>query len=352
MSTMLTALIRQIPPAPMFLFDLVIGNRVPTLSGNSTIRMQLYKGGSQLAPLTTRTVGGIIMTHIGYTEWDIEAPLLGPMWDMSRAYETMAMGEDQFQINDAGQAVAITTTDRVKLWKDLRLAEGKDMVRRRIEWMIAQQLTQGTINLTGRGGYAQSIDLDFDNNVDDLTAWDAEGSDPIEDLMTLRNESANAGVPIPNVLVMSPNTQSAFIKNANVKARLLNNVGQIDPIFGSKPLDYPAAYRIGYISEIDTMCYAYGATYTSDEGDSTPFIPSGMAVYFPSNQRNQVLYAYGAVRDARENAWFSEEFYVREFADISGHSEWLEINSRPVACMAEVDSWYSLSGLVTPPASS
>ena len=350
MSTLLTAVIKRIPRAPMFLYDLIVGNRSPVLSGNSKIRFQLFKAGKKLAPITTRTAGGVIMTHTGFTDWEMEAPLLGPMWDMSEAYETGAPGEDQwFSIDESGQAVQQTTANRVEAWRALRLAEGQEAIRRRIEWMLAQQLTTGSIVLTGRGGYSQTIDLGFDNTVSDLTAWDNASGDPIADLLTLRDEAANAGVPIPNVLVMASDTASAFVSNAKVKARLENNVSQLDPIFGQAPLNYPGAYRVGYIRELDVMAYAYGATYTSDAGATTSFIPTGRAVFFPSRERNEAMAAYGAIRDARDNRWYSGEYYVREFAGIDGHTEFLEVNSRPVACLCEVESWYSLSSLITPP---
>lgn len=346
-SKLLIGVMARIPGAPMLLRDLIIGQRQPTLSGNAKVALQMYRGGQKLAPITTTLHGGVIMTHTGYDELVVEAPLLAPLWDMSELLNTRAPGEaEAYTVDTAGNVVSNSTSDRLNTWRALRLAEGRAMVDRRVEWMLAQQLTTGTVVLQGQG-YNKTIDVGFDNTISDLTAWDDASADPISDLRTLRNEATNAGLPAPNVLVCSTDVAAVLMANAKFKAQMQLNVGYSDPILGIAPMNYPAAYRVGYIAEIDTMIYAYGAVYTNDAGASTKFIGSGRAVYFPSADRNAVCYANGAIYDARDNSWFSGQYYVREFSNDSGHANFLEVDARPVACLAEAESWYSLSGLVS-----
>jgi hypothetical protein len=344
-SRLLLQAIIRIPKAPTFLTSLILGSRQPVLSGNTKVKIQLYKAGQKLAPISTPAKGGVIMTHYGYDDIDIEAPLLAPEWDMTELHNTAAPGE-LTMLGSNGDVQQVTTEDRAAIWKGLKMAEGIQMIARFREWMIATQLTTGQIVLTGAGGYNVTIDIGFDNNVSVTNAWDADAGDPISDLQELRYQAIALGLPAPNVLVLSTTAGAAFMNNAKVQERLKLAVGQMDPIFGLEPLPGVAATRIGYIREIDTMVYTYGATWDNN-GVSTPFIPAGTGVYVPSAAINNVCYAQGAIYDARDKSWFSGDLYPREYSRGDGHAEFLQLNSRPVNCLTEAESWYNLEGLVT-----
>lgn len=344
-SSLLTGLIARIPAAPMFLTQLILGGRAPILSGNARVKLQLYRAGQKLAPISTAARGGVIMTHYGYDDIEVEAPLLAPMWDMTELTNTIAPGELSV-VGPDGNVLTESTSTRKDRWRGLKLAEAVEMVRRRKEWMLSTQLTTGKIVLRGEGGYNVTIDLGWDNNTAITTAWDAEGGDPIEDIRALQDEASIAGIPMPNVLVLSPTAGQAFINNAKVASRLQANIGQLDPILDITRLPYPATRRIGYIREIDLMVYAYGAQYDND-GTMTPFIPAGTGVLFPSADVNSAMHANGAIHDTREDTWFSGEYYVREFSRPDGHADFLEVDARPVACLCEAESWYNLTGLTS-----
>lgn len=345
---MLLAALVRIPKAPTFLTSLLFGGKTPIYSGNAQVAIQLYRAGHKLAPISTPARGGVIMTHYGYDDIVVEAPLMAPEWDMSELHNTPAPGELTMMGPD-GNVRTVTTEDRLDRWRGLKMAEGLEMFDRRREWMVAKQLTTGQIALKGEGNYNVTIDIGWDNDVTVSTAWDASGADPFADIEAQQQDAIEAGVTAPNVLVLAPDAASAFMTNAKVKERLQFNAGYTDPIFNIERLPGTAARRIGYIRELDLMVYSYGARFADPEnnGVMTPFIPSGTGVLVPSADINDGVVAYGAIYDDRFKSWFSGETYVREYSRSDGHAGFLQLNQRVVNCLTEAESWYNLKGLTT-----
>jgi hypothetical protein len=331
---------------PPLLTRLALTGRPVIRAGNSQVEIELFKSGRKLAPISTPAAGGVIMTHTGYDKLVVETPLLAPKWDMTELGLLKAVGEVEVLRYTDGAVASVTTADRMTTWRGLRLREAVGMVRRRVEWMLAQQLVTGLITLEGEGGYRSTIDTNFTNTVQPQVSWDDPAATPITDLRAIQDAQAAEGLPISNHLVLNPDVAGVFTRNAEVLSSLMGNLGMNAAIFADRrpSATDPLARYVCYIPELDLNVWSYGATY--DDGPSSPFyVPINTGVLFPDGARNTALMAYGAIRDSRSNAWIENEYYVREYSREDGHAEYLEVNSRPVACLCEVDSWASITAI-------
>lgn len=351
-TALLMGVFARIPRAGMLLRDLIIGSRTPTMSGNAKVRIQLYRAGQKLAPATTPAHGGVIMTHVGYEELEVEATYFAPAWDMTELADTRAPGEAEIVTLDmSGNVAQLTTADRVATWQDLKLREAREMMSKRMEWMLAKQLIDGTITIQGNGANT-TIDVGFNNSITDPDPFDDSTVDPIDTLSALRDEAVALGVPVPNVLVVAPDVAAALRGNTKFRQTLLDYRGSNSPLFNNTVPLYPAATLLTYVPSIDTTIWQYGGTYAHpDTGATTSFIPSGKAAYFPSADRNSAFYAHGSIWDTRNNTWYAVEAYPREWEGGEGRTKFFGLDSRFVCGLAEAESWYSLSNLLTAPGS-
>ena len=179
-------LITRMPPVHTFFRDTLFKNRrtFPTKS----VDVDFKKGSRALAPFVHPKVGGKVVPNSGYQTKTYTPVLLAP--DKITTVDDLlnrSAGENPY----SGRTPAERAVE--KLADDLR--ELNEMIVRREEWMAATAIFTGQIPIIGEG-LNEVIDFDFTNKETIVSAekkWDADTSDPLDDLERWREAVQKEG---------------------------------------------------------------------------------------------------------------------------------------------------------------
>lgn len=330
--TTLLNVAQRITPAPGLITQLLIGDKI-VYSDTSKVDQDFYLATKKLAPIVNRKIGGKVINPIAWNNYEFITPSCKTRWDLS---------EDFLEKRMPGEPVVggMSMTEREDAWQAKKIAEGKAMVTRRIEWMGATLLSTGILTLDG-DGYEDEIDLGHTLH-ETLAAdvkWSAIGGDPIADLSRMKLECHNNSGADPNICVMGVAAAAAFTSNSSVIEKFKTNPNYI--IGSIKPEVRPEGTRyLGYLAELDLEIYIHGAQYETDAGVMAPYIATDRVVLFPSAERNSAKLVYGPIRDAKLGQWFNTDFYTRMVTDDDANTSFLETISRPLVVFVEMDSFY------------
>lgn len=321
----------RIAPAPGLITQLLIGDKI-VFSDTSKVEQDFYIATKKMSPVVDRKIGGKVVSQTTWNNYEFKTPYCAPRFDL---------GSDFLEKRMPGESISggMSITEREDAWKAKKIAEGKAMLFRRIEWMGGTLLSAGKFTIEGEG-YSDEIDLGHTQNetLAGGVKWSDAGGDPLADLSRWRLTClTNSGVA-PNICVMGTAAAGAFMSNESVMAALDTRnyqMGQLNPTV------LPAgAVKIGYLAILDMDVYMHGGQYESDAGVMTPYIPADRVVVFPGADRNSAHLVYGAVRDAKLEEWFTVDAYPRLVVDENANSSYLEVISRPLVVFVEMECWY------------
>lgn len=329
-TTMLEAA-KRIPPAPGLVTQLLIGDKIVYVD-STKVDQDFIMATRKLSPVVSRKIGGKIVTMPDWLNYVFTTPNCAPRWVLDDEFLQQRMpGEPTV----GGMSVQ----DRQEQWIGMKIAEGRAMTSRRVEWMGCELVSTGVLTITG-DGYSDEIDLGQANHetLAGDNRWDQSDGDPLTDLDGWISEClADSGVT-PNICVMGTSAAGAFLANTRVAAAMDTRnyvLGRIEP----KMLPDGARY-VGYLSALDLEIYCHGGQYESDAGVMTPYIAADRVTLFPSADRNSAKLIYGAVRDAKLGQWFLTDLYPRRVVDEDSNVEYIETISRPLVIFVEIHSWY------------
>lgn len=322
----------RIMPAPGLATQLLIGDKI-IYAETTKVDQDFYQATKKLAPFVNRKMGGKVVNHTAWANYEFTTPNCSTRWNLD---------DDFLEKRMPGEPIVggMSMSEREDAWQAQKIAEGKSMVVRRVEWMATQLLSTGVLTLVGEG-YEDEIDLGHTLH-ETLAAgvkWDAVGGDPLGDLARWKLENLNNSGVDPNICVMGVAAGAAFLSNASVidhfKTNVNYNIGRIEP-----QMLPDGARRVGYIAALDLEIYIHGGQYESDAGVMTPYFATDRVALFPSADRNSAKLVYGAIRDAKLKQWFNTDIYTRMVTDEDTNTSFLETISKPLVVFVEMDSFY------------
>jgi hypothetical protein len=323
--TMLQALERK-APATTFLLDTFFSN--VEQSSTKYVDIDKFKGKRYLAPFVRPTQQGKLVEREGYTTSTFQPPYIKEkrVITPSEILENRSMGDTIYLGKSPMQRAAEL------LMRDLE--DLRDRIIRREEWMAAQVLTAGTIAVSGEGFDAE-IDFGMDAThiiaVGTITAWSAEGADPLANLKTWKRLIQQDSGLVPDVCVMGYDAWDAFIAHDSVKDILDNrriDMGLINPQQLPDGVEY-----MGRVLNLDI--YTYAETY---------YIPSTSYYYVPEKKlflgstKARTARHYAAIQDL-ENGMAAVPYFPKSWVEQDPSSRILLVQSSPLVAMHEPDAF-------------
>lgn len=270
--TMLSAM-RQEAPTNMFILDTLFGT-IETFD-TEHVDIDIVKGDERLAPFVSPRVEGKLMSEQGFSTRSYKPGYVKPKYITSAAdlVKDRTAGENIY----AGDAPSRAATRLAK-----NLADGENQIARREEWMAAQGLLTGTVDVVGEGVNYQ-IDFGMDPNhkvtLSGTDLWsDATNSDPLGDLSDWSTLIADDGNANANILIGGKDAIQALFKNTSVQKALDTrriNMGEIKPSSLAPGVSY---YGTLIANGVNVDVYQYIGNYKDDNGDRQRFIPDNKVV--------------------------------------------------------------------------
>lgn len=326
--------VNNTPRPKTFLREMLLGGRERTFPTES-ISIDLVKGKRRMAPFVSPYVGGKLVEREGFSTQDYTPPLIVPRDIIT---------PERLKKRQAGESVVSGKSPADRIAQEI--AEVYDSfdqyITRREEWMIAQLIFTGAIHMVG-DGVDQNFDVGFTNS-EDLSGddlWDAGTSDPMADLKRWKQEIIQKTGITPDVAIMGSDVADVFLSNATVLAQLDTEIniklGTINP----REVPNGAQY-LGTLNRVGLDLYCYDEYYVDDTTSLTmPMIPAGAIVIAPTAARNTgARMLYGAFTEMKTRQTYESPRIPREWVDESANAQFIEIVSRPLPTMVDVDCWY------------
>jgi hypothetical protein len=334
--------IEMMMPVRTFLKDTFFPTQRTSLTEH--VDIDYYKGRRKMAPFVSPRMAGKVMDRQGFTTKSFKPAMIKPQRIITGDdINKRSMGENIYSAKSPDERAAeLIARD---------LTELDEAITRREEWMAAQILFTGKVDIIGEGVNA-TMDFDFTNKEtlsgDDLWSNHAKDdvtgeyeSNPIDDLEAWREAVIKSSGVNPDMVIMSADVVRAFTRHPAV-AEVMDNrkiiLGQINPSVLANGVTY-----IGAISKLGLDIYSYSEWYFDEDTETElPMVPAGTVMLGSSNARSDVLYGAITLTDQATN-----NFVTYEGARIPDSwikkdpaSRILQLNSSPLPVPHEVDSWY------------
>lgn len=332
--------VKRTPSCHTFLLDTFF-KKVETSLTNK-VDVDLKKGNRKLAPFVHRAKGGKIIENTGYKTKTYEPPLVAPS-KLTTIPDILARSPGEMlysPLSPAERAVKKMSEDFQEL---------DEMITRREEYMAAQALVNGYINVVG-DGLNEIIDFGLTNK-ETITAstrkWsDHENSTPLADLARYKKQVQIEGYVNADICILGSAALEHFLSNKQVKD-LLDIKHMELAVIAPKELPNGVTY-IGHSAKDNMSFYSYNEYYLDDFTDpgnptTKPMIPAN-AVIVASSQANYKK-VYSAVTILSEDG---KKFMTVEgtripetYSERNPARQFLQLNSCPLPIPVEIDSWYS-----------
>lgn len=329
--------VERIPRTKTFLRDTLFSGKetFPTKS----IDVDFTKGSRRLAPFVHERIGSKIIENTGYETNTFTPPLIAP---------DMIITTDDIMQRSIGELLygGISSEEREDKKMIDNLKKLNDMITRREEWMCAQALFTGKIPIKGEG-IDYEIDFRFTNKEikSNEELWSEPSSNPIMQLTEMRKVVQKNGMVNPNICIMASDVADIFIRNHNVMQAL--NIRNIE-LARINPRELPSgATYIGTIPMLGIDIYTYDEWFVDDWTnpeipENKPLIPDGYIGLFSTEV--EFFMAYGGITllntKTGEFTMVENERVPDTYIEKHPDRRILQLNSRPLPCPIEVNSWY------------
>lgn len=325
-------------PEPKTFFRDTLFSRKETFPTKS-VDVDFIKGNRKLAPFVHERIGSKVVENTEYETNTFTPPLVAP---------DMIITIDDIMQRSAGELLygGVSPEERGAKKMADSLRKLNDMITRREEWMCAQALFTGKIPIKGES-IDYEIDFQFTNKVvkSNEELWSNPSSNPINQLSYMKKEIQKKGMVNPDICIMASDAAEMFIRNPNVMKVL--NIRNME-LAKVNPRELPAGVTyVGTISMLGIDVYTYNEWFVDDwtnpeKPENKPLIPDGYIGLFST--KVDFFMAYGSITllnsktgefSTVENARVPDT-YIKKHPD----RKILQLNSRPLPCPVEVDSWY------------
>ncbi len=326
--TMLAA-IEQMAPARTFLLDTFFPGFQQFASKH--VDIDIIKGKRRLAPFVSPVVAGKTLDKRGMTTRSYTPPYIKPKFATgAQDILNRAPGEIVYVGGQSGGAQAAA-----KLGEEL--AELDETITRREEWMGAQALVTGAVNVVG-DGINDVIDFgraaDHTVTLTGTALWSDAESDPLKNLRVWRRKIIQDSGVTPDKVVLGATAIDAFLANAKLADALDTrriDLGMIDPQILPEGVTY-----YGYIKEVGLDLYGYDEWYLDDSGNEQPMLPADKIIIGSSNSRNAKL--YGMIQDLGAGAGFAVPRFPKSWVKEDPSVRFVMLQSAPLVALLQPDS--------------
>ena len=326
----MAAAMRQEKKSGRFLLDLLF-SRVET-HNTETIDIDIVKGKRRMAPFQTPRVEGKLVEKLGFATNSYKPAYVKP----KKVLEAVDIVNNRLSGERAYSMQTPQERASIKLAEELN--ELEEMISRREEWMAAQQLVNGYVDVLGEG-VNYRIDLNLDPNHKVVLAgsdlWSDTLSNPNDDLSTWAGLiSKDAGVSA-NTLIGNSATIGVYVEHAKVKESL--NTRRID-LGMIKPEDLGDG--VSYFGQIIVSgkvidVYSYDEYYIDDAGVEQSMLPDGQIVL--TSTRADFRRHYGAIKD-KKAGFAAMPRFPKTWEQEDPSVEFLMVQSAPLPAAHQIDA--------------
>lgn len=330
-------------PANTFLLDRYFSNIVEF--DTQKIDIDIVKGKRRMAPFVHPKIGGKVVDGTGYNVETYEPPEVSP--EMVTTAENMLQrlpGENIYGAQSPQQRAA------KKLGMDL--AELDNIISRREEWMAAQALFTGKIDIVG-DGYEEVLQYwpttPSEQPYLALGAgarWNEETSDPRQDLRDARTKIMQESGVTPRDAILGAAAAAAYLNNATLVKQLDTrriDTGAIDP----QNLPGGVTY-LGYDKYAGLDLWTYDEWYLDDAGAEQPMVPEKLVLIGSPEVRTTRAYGLVTLMKGNDQA---PEFYAKARVPDSWTQRKnpagriVQIKSKPMPVIHQIDGFRVLKVL-------
>jgi hypothetical protein len=332
--------LEQMFPPQSFLLDMFFKEENFALT--ESVDIDIVVGNRKLAPFVKPISEGKVVERLGYSTKVIKPPYVKPKMVTTSQDLLKRMAGMNMYVSGA-QSLAQRAAEQFN--KDLQYLQ--DLVVRREEWMAAQLLNGGVVDIVGEGYNAQ---VDFlmpnDNKMDASVDWDEATADPLVDLAELARRIRLASGLNPNKVIMGKDAIAYFLDSEKVQ-KLFDNrrieVGNVAPDLGPQGEAYVATIRVpGLTADI----YGYNETYIDDSDVSQSFVPD-TRVWMGSDKARctrqyAVIQDHEAYGGQAATRWFPKSWEVKDPS-----VRFLMLQSAPLPCLHQSGAFGYIEAKVT-----
>lgn len=333
-SRAMAAAMRQDKKTGSFILDLLFSKVDPVIG--ETVDIDIIKGKRRMAPFQSPRVEGKLVEKLGFTTNSYKPAYIKPKKVLEAA--------DIVNNRTAGESVySLQSPDeRAKIMLATELNDLEDMIIRREEWMAAQQLVNGYVDVVGDGvNYRIDLLMDADHKIT-LTGtniWTDALSNPDSDLSDAAGLiSKDAGVSA-NVVIGNSSTMDVYVRHAKVKDNLNTrriDLGLIKPEDMGDGISY---YGYVIVSGKQLDLYGYDNWYIDDAGVEQPMIPDGQIVI--TSTKADFRRHYGSIKD-KKAGYAAVPRFPKTWDEEDPDATWLMVQSAPLPAAHQIDAIVSM----------
>lgn len=336
----MAAAMRQDKPTGHFLLDTLFVKVDPVIAG--TVDIDIIKGKRRIAPFQSPRVEGKLVEKLGFTTNSYKPAYVKPLEQLS--------AEEVVNNRIAGESIYSLKSpqERAQILLAQQLNNMEDMIARREEWMCAQQLVNGYVDVIG-DGVNYRIDLLMDATHKTTLAgtdkWDNAASDPDSDITdAVRLISKDAGLSA-NIMIGNTATMGVYVKHAKVKDNLNTrriDLGMIAPQDMGEGVSYYGYVNVdGKIIDL----YGYDNWYVDDSDVEQPMIPNGQVII--TTTKADFRRHYGAIVDLDAVDELGTSIvalprFPKKWREKNPSADFLLVQSAPLPAAHQIDAIVSM----------
>jgi Phage major capsid protein E len=302
--------------------------------------IDIKKKNRVLAPVVSRRKRGQVVDRYPYRTIQVEPPYIAPVRTLTvEDLERRMPGEDLFD------PMSIEQRQQQMLADDME--ELGDMIDRREEWMAAQVLTTGKLNIPSddpEDPYEFYIDYEFTQTVT-LTGgalWSATTtSNPFMDLESVIQLVAKNSTVIPDSALMSPITWRWFTASEEVQRSLFARSAAIGT-FPTRAAPSGGARPVAQLTDPMIDLWVYSEWYRDPVDTLTKqLIPDGKVIVSQAKGDNR-LYCSAVKQMDPESTQFktyAARRVPRVYADVEDQIRYGALTSKTLPAPVDVNNW-------------
>lgn len=334
----LAGVLREVPDKPHFLRDTFFNK--PITFATEYVLFDVVKGGRKMTPFVHPAAAAPQSERLGYhTE----------SYRPAAVKEQRAVDVFQLQTRLAGEVVMnsnVTPAERAATLLAQDVQDLKDNLQRREEWMAAQVLFTGKIEVKGEG-VNDVIDFGFANqeSLGGTKKWNAAEADIFGDLLAWQSKVQKESGYRPNTLLASSATIDMILRNEAV-LKLTDNRRMDYGDNRTRNLGQGAAYRGRLAGMVNLDLYSYDNYYDDPvTGETKAFVPDNTICL--CSPEAEFVRMYGAVPylqrvsgDDMGHFVMSEgEYLIDSYSTKNPDAQFVKLESRPLFVPKQVDSY-------------
>lgn len=325
----LIRVIERMPPMSSYWLDLCFPD--VHLSNTEFIDFDIVDKARRLAPFVAPTVQGQPMVSRGHSTRKFKPAYIKPKdsVDPARLFKRRA-GE----FFSGAQSTPQAREDAIIA--DI-LADHREGIYRRWEWMAARAVIDGSITIEGENypRVVLSFGRDAANTkvLSGAALWTASTGTPLDDIEAWGIEMLErAGYPIARI-TFGPMAWRAFANNPQVQSMLETRRGSLNAV-ETGPQQGPFQHR-GSLTSANIELYVYNDTYEDNQGNSVPMMSTNDIVLTAATVDG--VRAFGAIMDKKAN-WEARPLFPKMWEQEDPSGLFLMTQSAPLMIPARPDA--------------